>query len=80
MEEIFVCDPAEGYRSVTELIGDHRARAGVEIDPCEDVAVLPYSSGTTGAAKGVMLTHRNIGTNIAQAEATDQRRRRGRTD
>ena len=38
------------------------------IDPAEDVAVLPYSSGTTGAAKGVMLTHRNIATNIAQAE------------
>ena len=38
------------------------------IDPAEDVAVLPYSSGTTGAAKGVMLTHRNIATNISQAE------------
>lgn len=25
-----------------------------------DIAVLPYSSGTTGMPKGVMLTHRNI--------------------
>jgi acyl-CoA synthetase (AMP-forming)/AMP-acid ligase II len=32
----------------------------VEIDPAEDVVVLPYSSGTTGAPKGVMLTHRNL--------------------
>ena len=38
----------------------------VTIDPAEDVAVLPYSSGTTGTPKGVMLTHRSIATNLAQ--------------
>jgi acyl-CoA synthetase (AMP-forming)/AMP-acid ligase II len=32
----------------------------VDIDPAEDVAVMPFSSGTTGFPKGVMLTHRNI--------------------
>ncbi|XP_058803049.1 uncharacterized protein LOC131670980 [Phymastichus coffea] len=31
-----------------------------------DVAVLPYSSGTTGIPKGVMLTHRNLIVNILQ--------------
>lgn len=36
------------------------------IDPGEDIAVLPYSSGTTGVPKGVMLTHRSIATNLAQ--------------
>ncbi|WP_329483246.1 AMP-binding protein [Kribbella sp. NBC_01484] len=66
--EIFVCDSAEGYRSVLELIASTGPEPDVTIDPAEDVAVLPYSSGTTGAAKGVMLTHRNIATNIAQAE------------
>jgi acyl-CoA synthetase (AMP-forming)/AMP-acid ligase II len=40
--------------------------ADVEIDP-EDLAVLPYSSGTTGLMKGVMLTHRNLVANIEQA-------------
>jgi 4-coumarate--CoA ligase len=32
----------------------------------DDVVVLPYSSGTTGTSKGVMLTHRNLAANIAQ--------------
>ncbi|RZL79040.1 MAG: long-chain fatty acid--CoA ligase [Rhodococcus sp. (in: high G+C Gram-positive bacteria)] len=31
-----------------------------------DVAVLQYTGGTTGAAKGVMLTHRNLIANIEQ--------------
>jgi acyl-CoA synthetase (AMP-forming)/AMP-acid ligase II len=38
----------------------------VKVDP-EDLAVLPYSSGTTGLMKGVMLTHRNLVANIEQA-------------
>ncbi|TCO24840.1 acyl-CoA synthetase (AMP-forming)/AMP-acid ligase II [Kribbella steppae] len=66
--EIFVCDQAEGYRSVMELVASTGPEPEVTINPAEDVAVLPYSSGTTGAAKGVMLTHRNIATNIAQGE------------
>ncbi|HXY44097.1 MAG TPA: 4-coumarate--CoA ligase family protein [Acidimicrobiales bacterium] len=32
----------------------------------DDVVALPYSSGTTGLCKGVMLTHRNLVSNIAQ--------------
>ena len=38
----------------------------VSFDCANDVAVLPYSSGTTGLPKGVMLTHRNLVANIAQ--------------
>jgi acyl-CoA synthetase (AMP-forming)/AMP-acid ligase II len=40
--------------------------AEVEVDP-DELAVLPYSSGTTGLMKGVMLTHRNLVANIEQA-------------
>ncbi|MGY1495827.1 AMP-binding protein [Streptomyces sp. QTS52] len=35
-------------------------------NPAEALAALPYSSGTTGMAKGVMLTHRNLVANLQQ--------------
>jgi acyl-CoA synthetase (AMP-forming)/AMP-acid ligase II len=38
----------------------------VEVDPAQDLAALPYSSGTTGLPKGVMLTHRNLVANAVQ--------------
>jgi long-chain acyl-CoA synthetase len=40
----------------------------VDIDP-QDLAFLQYTGGTTGVAKGAMLTHRNICANVLQAEA-----------
>ncbi|MFI6639481.1 4-coumarate--CoA ligase family protein [Streptomyces sp. NPDC050504] len=66
IEEIFVCDQAEGHRSVRDMTGSEAPEPVVDIDPCEDVAALPYSSGTTGVPKGVMLTHRSIATNLSQ--------------
>ena len=38
----------------------------VTINPSEDVSTLPYSSGTTGLPKGVMLTQSNIVANVQQ--------------
>lgn len=38
----------------------------VAIEAKEDLAALPYSSGTTGLSKGVMLTHFNMTANLLQ--------------
>lgn len=32
---------------------------------CDEVAIIAYTSGTTGKAKGAMLTHRNLAANVA---------------
>jgi acyl-CoA synthetase (AMP-forming)/AMP-acid ligase II len=45
----------------------------VTISPAEDVVALPYSSGTTGLPKGVMLTHRNLVANLMQVDALENR-------
>ncbi len=64
VEEIFVM----GADSFARLEADEPLSGQVQIDPAEDVAVLPYSSGTTGYPKGVMLTHRNLVANLCQAQ------------
>jgi len=67
--EVFVLgDATDGVPSVLDLFGEP-SDAPVEVDPLEDVVLLPYSSGTTGLSKGVMLTHHNLVANIAQVVA-----------
>ncbi|MFD4571844.1 4-coumarate--CoA ligase family protein [Streptomyces sp. NPDC058417] len=66
VKEIFVCDSASGHRSLIDMLATTAPEPDVAIDPAEDVAALPYSSGTTGLPKGVMLTHRQIATNLDQ--------------
>jgi acyl-CoA synthetase (AMP-forming)/AMP-acid ligase II len=68
VEEIFTFDPAEGATPFATLLQSDGQLPDVPINPAEDVVVLPYSSGTTGLPKGVMLTHRNIVANMAQCE------------
>ena len=58
-------EATDGAASVADLFGEP-LDAAVEVDPVRDVVALPYSSGTTGLSKGVMLTHHNLVANIAQ--------------
>ncbi|MFR9797955.1 4-coumarate--CoA ligase family protein [Streptomyces sp. MS06] len=69
VREIFVCDSAPGHRSLIDMLAGRAPEPDVALDPAEDVAALPYSSGTTGTPKGVMLTHRQMATNLAQLDA-----------
>ena len=62
---------ADGLRSLVSIALDGDPPE-VEIDPATDVVVLPYSSGTTGLPKGVMLTHRNVVANLAQLSAVER--------
>ena len=39
---------------------------GTDMNPREDLLELPFSSGTTGLPKGVMLTHSSVYANIEQ--------------
>ncbi len=41
----------------------------VQVEPSRDLAVLQYTGGTTGVAKGVMLTHDNMSANVQQCVA-----------
>lgn len=67
VEEVFVFGEAEDAVPFARLLeGGAPELPEVEIDPREDVVALPYSSGTTGESKGVMLTHRNIVSNLCQ--------------
>jgi acyl-CoA synthetase (AMP-forming)/AMP-acid ligase II len=78
IEELFVFESAAAeagevngatrFSSLLESDGDFPE---VTINPREDLVALPYSSGTTGLPKGVMLTHYNLVANMCQMECLE---------
>lgn len=60
IEEIFVLGSAENCTPYAELLNNAGDAPQAEVDPATDMVAMPYSSGTTGLAKGVMLSHRNL--------------------
>jgi len=72
IEEIFILgDAPEGTTSFASLMQVEGDPPQVDINPKEDLIVLPYSSGTTGLPKGVMLTHYNLVANLGQVESIE---------
>jgi 4-coumarate--CoA ligase len=67
VEEVLLIDDGPNERSIYDLEGLPLATQ-VPVSP-DDVVALPYSSGTTGLSKGVMLTHRNLVANVIQSQA-----------
>lgn len=59
------------FSTLKNISGTSRYRKA-KIDPAKDVAFLAYSSGTTGHPKGVMLSHRNIVSNVLMLGAGEQ--------
>src|SRR5436309_11455181 len=68
IEEVFVFGTAEGAGAFADLLQAPPTPPSVPINPRQDVVALPYSSGTTGLPKGVMLTHHNLVANLCQCE------------
>nr|XP_039270367.1 4-coumarate--CoA ligase 1-like [Styela clava]XP_039270374.1 4-coumarate--CoA ligase 1-like [Styela clava]XP_039270382.1 4-coumarate--CoA ligase 1-like [Styela clava] len=63
VEKLFVIGRSEEFSTLNDMLLPENEKdfpQNVEINPSEDVCMLPHSSGTTGLPKSVMLTHTNL--------------------
>ena len=73
VEKIIVIDNSEQQKQNIISFSSLRKDSGslfeeAKVDSKNDIAVLPYSSGTTGLPKGVMLSHYNLVANLCQID------------
>lgn len=62
---IILSDESDGALNFSSLLACPDVEPLIQLDPSSPAA-LPYSSGTTGMAKGVLLSHRNLVSNVCQ--------------
>ncbi len=60
-------EPVRRWRELLRQGTEQAPEAAV--DPATDLALLQYTGGTTGVAKGVMLTHTNLAADVEQVRA-----------
>ncbi|MDX6696032.1 MAG: hypothetical protein QOF02_3635 [Blastocatellia bacterium] len=68
VSEIFVFGETEGATAFASLLDGDAQTPTIEIEPREDLFALPFSSGTTGLPKCVMLTHYNLAASLCQMD------------
>jgi acyl-CoA synthetase (AMP-forming)/AMP-acid ligase II len=69
VREVLVLGEAQGATPFAALLAADHQPPAVTIVPRRDLATLPYSSGTTGLPKGVMLSHHNLVANLCQLQS-----------
>jgi long-chain acyl-CoA synthetase len=62
-------EPVSGATSWETVVGAEPLPASFPAPGTDDLAIIQYTSGTTGTPKGAALTHRNLISNAAQARA-----------
>ena len=73
IRSVIVLGEAQGCEPLSSFLSDDGTAFPeyVPINPKEDVVALPFSSGTTGLSKGVMITHHNLVAGLSVLFASD---------
>jgi long-chain acyl-CoA synthetase len=67
VNEIITFEVVEGYTSIGEIFSSNEVRGDLPLLSRDSIASFVYTSGTTGAPKGVVQTHGNHLANVRQA-------------